>query len=168
MGARSHPPLKVTLASGEAVELADELGNLVMVAASMRLSSSGVGLFVVTPSLFFRRQSVFHRLGELGLGMEAALALPSGTFAPYTNIRTYLVVIRPKPSTRMFVAQLSADTNTNSQVISNFRQGLEGGSLELGRLVTADTFQSIDHLRASDAMTALKNASAFQPQILRS
>ena len=154
MGARSHPPLKVTLASGEAVELADELGNLVMVAASMRLSSSGVGLFVVTPSLFFRRQSVFHRLGELGLGMEAALALPSGTFAPYTNIRTYLVVIRPKPSTRMFVAQLSADTNTNSQVISNFRQGLEGGSLELGRLVPADTFQSIDHLRASDAMTA--------------
>ena len=154
IGARSHPPLKVTLASGEAVELTDDLGNLVMIASAMRLSSSGVGLFIVTRSFFLKQQSVLRRFSELGLGMEAALELPSGTFAPYTNIRTYLVVIRPKPSTRMFVAQLSADTNTNSQVISNFRQGLEGGSLELGRLVPADTFQSIDHLRASDAMTA--------------
>ncbi len=152
MGARSHHPLKVTLATGEAVELADELGNLVMVAASMRLSSSGVGLFVVTPSFFFKQQSVFHRFSELGLGMEAALALPSGTFAPFTNIPAYLVVVRRKPSTRMFVAQLSADTNTNLQVIANFRQGTEGGSLELGRFVESDSFRSIDHLRASEAL----------------
>ncbi len=162
MGARAHHPLKVTLPSGEAVELADELGNLVMVAASMRLSSSGVGLFVVTPSFFFKQQSVFHRFSELGLGMEAALALPSGTFAPYTNIPAYLVVVRRRPSTRMFVAQLSADTNTNRQVIANFRQGTEGGSLELGRFVAADTFRSIEHLRASEAMTAAEKRFGVQ------
>ncbi len=162
MGSRAHHPLKVTLTSGEAVELADDLGNLVMVAASMRLSSSGVGLFVVTPSFFFQQQSVFHRFGELGLEMEAALALPSGTFAPYTNIPAYLVVVRRRPSTRMFVAQLSADTNTNTQVIANFRQGTEGGSLELGRFVAADTFRSIEHLRASDAMTAAEKRFGVQ------
>jgi hypothetical protein len=162
MGARAHHPLKVTLPSGEAVELTDDLGNLVMVAASMRLSSSGVGLFVVTPSFFSKQQSVFHRFGELGLAMVAALALPSGTFAPYTNIPAYLVVVRRRPSTRMFVAQLSADTNTNTQVIANFRQGTEGGSLELGRFVTADTFRSIEHLRASDAMTAAEKRFGVQ------
>lgn len=162
MGARAQHPLKVTLSSGQAVELADDLGNLVMVAASMRLSSSGVGLFVVTPSFFFKQQSVFHRFSELGLGMQAALALPSGTFAPYTNIPAYLVVVRRKPSTRMFVAQLSADTNTNLQVIANFRQGTEGGSLELGRFVAADTFRSIEHLRASDAMTAAEKRFGVQ------
>lgn len=162
MGARAHHPLKVTLTSGEAVELTDDLGNLVMVAASMRLSSSGVGLFVVTPSFFFKQQSIFHRFSELGLGMEAALALPSGTFAPYTNIPAYLVVIRRKPSTRMFVAQLSADTNTNLQVISNFRQGTEGGSLELGRFVEPDSFRSIDHLRASEAMAAAEKRFGVQ------
>lgn len=162
MGARAHHPLKVTLTSGEAVELTDDLGNLVMVAASMRLSSSGVGLFVVTPSFFLKQQSIFHRFSELGLGMEAALALPSGTFAPYTNIPAYLVVIRRKPSTRMFVAQLSADTNTNLQVISNFRQGTEGGSLELGRFVEPDSFRSIDHLRASEAMAAAEKRFGVQ------
>jgi hypothetical protein len=162
MGARSHNPLKVTLASGEAVDLTDDLGNLVMVAASQRLSSSGVGLFVVTPSFFFKQQSVFHRFGELGLGVEAALALPSGTFAPYTNIPAYLVVVRRKPSTRMFVAQLSADTNTNRQVIDNCRQGTEGGSLELGRFVESASFRSIDHLRADDALSSAETRFGVQ------
>ena len=161
-GARSHLPLKATLSSGDAVELVDDLGNLILVAASMRLSSSGVGFFVVAPSFFFKEQSVFHRFGELGLGMEAALALPSGTFAPYTNIPAYLVVVRRRPSTRMFVAQLSADTNTNLQVISNFRQGTEGGSLELGRFVEPKAFRSIEHLRASDAMTAAEKRFGVQ------
>jgi hypothetical protein len=162
MNARAQHPLKVTLSSGEAVELTDDLGNLVMVAASMRLSTSGVGFFVVTPSFFFKQQSVFHRFSELGIGMEAALALPSGTFAPHTNISAYLLVIRRKPSTRMFVAQLSADMNTNRQVLSNFQQGTEGGSLELGRFVAADTFRSIEHLRASDAMTAAETRFGIQ------
>ncbi len=162
MGARAHHPLKVTLPSGDAVELADDLGNLIMVAASMRLSSSGVGLFVVTPSFFFKQQSVFHRFSELGLGMEAALALPSGTFAPYTNIPAYLLVVRRRLSTRMFVAQLSADPNTNLQVIANFRQGTEGGSLELGRFVTTDAFRGIEHLRASEAMTAAEKRFGVQ------
>lgn len=162
MGARSHHPLKVTLASGEAVELADDLGNLVLVAASQRLSSSGVGLFVVTPSFFFKQQSVFRRFSELGLGMEAALALPSGTFAPFTNIPAYLVVVRRKPSTRMFVAQLSADTNTNLQVIANFRLGTEGGSLELGRFVEPDSFRSIDHLRADEALRTAEKRFGVQ------
>lgn len=161
-GARSHFALKATLSSGEAVELADDLGNLILVATSMRLSFSGVGLFVVTPAFFFKQQSIFHRFSELGLGMEAALALPSGIFAPYSNINAYLVVVRRKPFTRMFVAQLSADTNTNLQVIANFRQGMEGGSLELGRFVEPDSFRSIGHLRASDAMTAAEKRFGVQ------
>lgn len=161
-GAKSHFPLKAILPSGEAVELADDLGNLILVATSMRLSSSGVGLFVVTPSFFFKQQSIFHQFGELGLGMEAVLALPSGTFAPYTNISAYLVVIRRRPSTRMFVAQLSADTNTNTQVIANFRQGTEGGSLELGRFVDPAAFRGFEYLRASEAMTAAEKRFGVQ------
>ena len=98
MNAKSATPLKVTLPRGDTVESRDDLGNLILVAASMRLSSSGVGFFVVTPSFFFSARSVFRQFGDLGLGVEAALALPPGTFAPYTNIPAYLVVVRRKPS----------------------------------------------------------------------
>lgn len=153
MGARAQHPLTVTLQSGGVVELADDLGSLIMVAASMRLSSSGIGLFVITPSFFSKRQSIFHRFNELGLGIAAALVMPSGTFAPYTNISTYLVVVRRTPSTRMFVAQLSADPSTNHQIIANFHRGTDAGSSALGQFVISDAFRGIEQLRASEAMT---------------
>lgn len=166
IGVRSYHPVKVTLASGETVELSDDLGNLIMVAASQRLSSSGRGLFIVAPYFFFKKHSVFHRFDELGLGIEAALALPSGTFAPYASTSAYLVAVRRKPSTRMFVAELSSDTNTNLQVIANFQQGIEGGSLELGRFVESASFRSIDHLRAEEALTSAETRFGFQSSTL--
>ena len=72
MGAKARNPLTVTDIAGEKVELRDDLGNLVMVSASLRLSSNGVGLFVVTPSFFFSQRSVFRHFSELGLAAEAA------------------------------------------------------------------------------------------------
>jgi hypothetical protein len=150
MGARSANPLKVATAAGEKLELRDDLGNLVMVAASLRLSSSGVGLFVVTPSFFFSQRSVFRQFGVLALGVQAALALPSGTFAPYTNIPAFLLVVTRKPAARMFVAQLSGDENTNFQILDNFRQAREGGPLELGRFVDPLSFTSLEAIRTTE------------------
>jgi hypothetical protein len=149
IGARSAHPLNISTPSGN-LELRDEFGNLLMVAASMRLDPSGVGLFVVTPSFFSSPRSVFRHLETLGLGIEAALALPSGTFAPFTNIPAYLVVVRRKLVTRMFVAQLSSDANTNLQVVDNFRHSTEGGTLELGRFVDANSFISLGAIRTAE------------------
>lgn len=150
MGARPANPLKVTTASGEKVDLRDDLGNLVMVAASLHLSSSGVGLFVVTPSFFFSYRSVLRQFGVLGLGVQAALALPSGTFAPYTNIPAFLLVVSRKEAARMFVAQLSGDEKTNLQILENFRQAREGGTLELGRFVDTLSFSSLEAIRTAE------------------
>lgn len=150
MNARSGSPPVVTGASGEKVELRDSAGNILMVVASLHLSPSGVGLFVVTPSFFFSQHSVFRQFGGLGLGVEAALALPSGTFAPYTNISAYLVVVRRRPAERMFVAQLSGDEKTNLQILDNFRQAREGGTLELGRFVAPLSFTSLETIRTTE------------------
>ena len=154
MNMPSRQPLKLTLPSGEVTEVADDVGNQLLVASTMRLSPAGMALFVVTPSFFFSPRSVFRRLNDFGIGVEAAFSLPAGTFAPLTTIPAYLVVVRRRIISRMFVAQLSADTNTNLQVIANFRQATEGSSLELGRFVEAESFRSIEHLRFSEAMAA--------------
>ncbi len=166
MGGRPNHPLSVTLSSGEVVELADDLGNLVLVEASRHLSQSGLGLFVVTPSFFWKPKSVFRQFSKLGLGLEAALFLPPGTFAPYTNIPAYLLIVRQQTSERMFVGQLSVDTNTNLQVIENFRQGREGGSLELGRFVSPDSFRGFDHIRASEAIKSAEKQFGIQSSSL--
>ena len=134
MGAQ-EARLEVKLPSGRTMELSDSVGNLVLVAASMRLSSSGVGLFVVTPTFFLTQRSVFRLFDNLDLGVEAAFTLPPGTFAPVTNVPAYLVIVRRKLSTRMFVAQLSGDANTNRQIIGNFRKKRGKLVAELGRFV---------------------------------
>lgn len=150
MGLRSSHPLSVSDSSGDSVELRDDLGNLLLVAASLKLTDHGIGLFVVTPSFFFSQRSVLRQFGVLGLGIEGALALPSGTFAPLTNIPAYLILVRRKSITKMFVAQLSADTNTNNQIVDNFKHDREGGTLELGRFVDAQSFTSLEAIRTAE------------------
>jgi hypothetical protein len=150
MGLRTPSSLTVSLPSGEVVDLTDDLGNRVMVSASLHLSLGGLGLFVVTPSFFFSRRSVFRQFGALGLGTDAAIALPPGTFAPYTKIGAYLVRVRRRPAQRMFVAELSSDQKTNVQVFNNFQDRQEGGTLELGRFVEPQSFRGLSALRAED------------------
>ena len=149
-GLRSSKPLIAITKPGHDLELRDDLGNLILVSASLHLSPSGMGLFVVTSSFFSSQRSVFRQFSELGLGVQAALGLPSGTFAPYTNIPGLLLVVGRTPTDRMFVARLSGDAKTNLQILDNVEHAQEGGSLELGRFVDPLTFTSLEAIRTAD------------------
>ena len=52
----------------------------------------------------------------------------------------------------MFVAQLSQDAPTNSQIVANLRDGRADGALELGRFVTPVGFRSLDVLRLNEQL----------------
>ena len=149
---KASQPLTVRGLDGSDIVLRNDIGNQILVAASMRLSAEGIGLFVVPSSFFFLGSSVFQHFGALGLSLDAALALPAGTFAPQTGIPTSLIIVRKRPISKMFVAQLSSDSNTNSQVISNFTNGEEGGSLELGRFVDPLSFKGLNQIRAQERL----------------
>lgn len=150
MNARANHPISVSTPAGHDVDIRDDLGSQILVTASMRLSADGVGLFVVTPSFFFSPRSIYRKLSELGLGLDAALALPSGTFAPHTNTPSYLAVIRKRPVSKMFVAQLSIDSNTNLQILSNLKNSEEGASLDLGRFVDPLSFRGLNVIREQE------------------
>ena len=150
-GAKSNRSLTLTRKDGTPLELWDDLGNLIIAAATAQLSETGLGLFVIPPSFFFPR-SILRKFPALGFGIEAALALPSGSFAPHTNIAAYLVAVRKREIPRMFVAQLSSDANTNSQIITNLREGKEGGTLDLGRLVDPFSFTGLHQIRMEERL----------------
>ncbi len=151
-GMRASQAVELRGKSGEPVRCSGDLGSLLLAAASSLLSPNGIGLFVVTPGFFFQQGSVLHDLPRLGLGVAAALALPAGSFAPFTNIATYLVVVRKQASALMFVAQLSQDPHTNRQVVANLREKRADGALELGRLVKPDEFRGLDSLRLAEQL----------------
>jgi hypothetical protein len=151
---------------GHKIELRDFLGPLILVTAAMRLSTNGVGLFIVPLSFFLSGRSVLRQFAKIGLTIQGALALPSGTFTPFTNISTFLVIVKKKgTSDHMFVAQLSSDTKANDQIIANFREGKEGGTLELGRFVDAQSFRGLNAIRTTERFEAA--ASKFDaPSVL--
>jgi hypothetical protein len=165
-GARTNEALTLADVAGNSIELKDDLGNLILAAATARLSEMGIGLFVVPPSFFFAGRSVLNRFAELGFNVNAALSLPSGSFAPYTAISTYLLVVTRSAPKPMFVAQLSSDPNTNSQILANFGNGVEGGAVELGRYVEAVNFRGIDLLRAGDYFETASNQIGFPAVVL--
>lgn len=165
-GARASKTLTLADTTGNPVELRDDLGNLILAAATARLSENGVGLFVVPPSFFFSERSVLKRFAELGFNVDAALALPPGSFAPYTAISTYLLVVTKSPPKTMFVAQLSSDPNTNSQILANLANATEGGAVELGRYVETLDFRGIDSLRAGDYFATASKQIGFPAVVL--
>lgn len=158
MGLRSSRPLTVTAPSGRSIELRDDVGGQIMVAASMRLSPKGFGFFIVPKMLFFSERSALRQFDELGLGLEAALALPPGTFAPVMNISGYLIVVRRKKIEKLFVAQLTSDQATNEEVIGNFWSTREGASLELGKYVETSTFRGLEAIRSTERFAAAEDS----------
>jgi hypothetical protein len=78
--ARTDRTLTLADTAGKLIELRDDLGGLILAAATAWLSSNGVGLFVVPQSFFISSQSVLKRFVELGFNVDAALALPPGSF----------------------------------------------------------------------------------------
>jgi hypothetical protein len=110
-----------------------DLASALVAAGSIRLAADGIGLFVVSPDFFFGRHSIVKELPRLGLGLVAALALPVGSFAPFRNVPTYLVVVERRDSDQMFVARLSHDAQTNRQIVANLRHQQVDGPLDLGR-----------------------------------
>jgi hypothetical protein len=165
-GARTSETLTLADTAGNPVELRDDLGNLILTAATARLSENGVGLFVVPQSFFLAERSVLKRFAEFGFNVDAALALPPGSFAPYTAISTYLLVVTKSPPKPMFAAQLSGDPNTNSQILANLNNGLEGGAVELGRYVEALDFRGVDSLRAGDYFATASKQIGFPAVVL--
>lgn len=151
-GGKTQKKLKINTLDGYEVELDDDFGQQILILASMNLSTDGIGLFVVAPSFFFSPHSVFLQFSTLGLGLEAALELPAGTFAPVTNIRSYLVIVRKHTVSKMFVGQLSNDSNINLQILSNLKNGKEGDLLELGRFVDAQSFKGLDAIRIQEKL----------------
>jgi hypothetical protein len=155
MGMRSGQAMEVRGADGKALTLAPELGEAILLKAVEHMAADGMALFVMPASFLLRANSVRHRLAELGWGLEAAFELPAGSFLPYSGVLTTLVVVRKCRVDRLFVGQLSNDAASTAAVIANYLAQRDGGSVEMGCYVEANSFRSIGALRAARELDEL-------------
>ena len=156
IGLKSERTLRIKGATGEMLDIRDSMGNLVLTSASAKLSQAGLSIFVVPLSFISSQNSVFHRLSEIGLGVEAVFALPSGALGSNTDIQSYLVVIRRGSITRMFVGKFSNDTQSNLQIVSNFKNRKTDGPPEFGRYVDPRRFAGFSAMRLAERIEEAK------------
>ncbi len=164
-GARSNKTLDLLLETGENVSLKDDLGNLIIASICQKLKPDGIGIFIVPPSFFWAHRSVYNHFEKLGLSVKVALFLPRGTFAPYTGIETYLVVIKKQVTNKIFVAQLSYDLIVNEKIIANYKNVVTGEYVELGRFVEASTFKGINSILREERIEKAKEEFSYKGKI---
>jgi len=164
-GAKSNRTLELSSTTGEIIRLKDDLANLIIASICQKLKTDGIGIFVVPPSFFWARRSVYNHFEKLGLSVKVALHLPRGTFIPYTGIETYLVVIKKQITNKLFVAQLSYDLIVNEKIVANYKNGDTGEYVELGRFVEASSFKGINPILRDERIEKAKEEFSYKGKI---
>jgi hypothetical protein len=131
------------------IEVVDDFGRVAVLRTLSNLSEAGRAAIIVTPSFFFQRgeKAIISALPKLGLYLDAAISIPSGSLLPLTNIETYLLFISRKESEKLFVGQLSTNTDRNKGLLANLRNRKESKKdPAMGRLVSASDFSGFNAL----------------------
>ena len=160
------PPSSLTLTLEDSVvQLKDDWGNLIILKTALLLNSEGVGFFVVPLSFLKKRgeSKVYTNLERFGLFIDAILSLPSGTFAPATQIPGLLLIIRKKKPSRLFVGELTTDLSYRDTLLKNLKARKTGKTPHLGALVESTSFRSFSTLVAEYEIKALAKELGLSP-----
>jgi hypothetical protein len=132
---------------GQPVRLRGDYAERLMIESAQKLLDDGVALFVVDNAFFYRTRSAFQHLDKFGLFVHAAFALPLRTFMPSVGLSAgYLIVIGKNRPSKLFVAQLTDEEDSNRPALRNFLKHKAGGELQFGRYVENDAFEGIEKI----------------------
>ncbi|MBV6716566.1 hypothetical protein [Paenibacillus chitinolyticus] len=153
---------KIILQAGDSIEtVSDSMELLLLLQACTRLSAEGTALFVVA-SRFFGSNS-FRHLSSIGIHLEAIVHFPPGTFAPYTDISTYLIVLRQIDVPKMtFLAEIGSEDDIQP-VIRNMTSSKQGRILEHGTFVDPHSFRSFKAIQLAFDINQLSRRMNLEP-----
>ncbi len=147
------------------IEFHDDYASFLLLRASLLLNDSGSGLFLLPPRFIADRgeRKVITHLNRFGLWIDAVFHLPSGVFAPATQIGGLLVVVRRESKPNIFVGEITADASQRKILLGNLRARREGKTPHLGALVEIGPFRSFPALVAQQEINGLARASGLAP-----
>lgn len=117
---------------------------------------------------FFQSVS-FKHLSLIGIHLEAIVHFPPGTFSPYTQLSTYMVVMgRTVPSTRLtFVAEIGSEDDIQP-VLNNMASAKKGKTLERGTFIDPYSFSSFKEIQLARDIRQLSQRMNLTPVIMTS
>ncbi|WP_258298177.1 hypothetical protein [Paenibacillus peoriae] len=158
---------KIMVKIRERVEtIVDPMELLILFQACTKLNQKGTALFVVLPR-FFESATYLH-LSSIGIHPEAIVHFPPGTFGPYTQISTYMVVLRRVDASRLtFIAEIGSEDDIQP-VLHNMAAGKEGKTLERGTFIDPNSFSSFKALQLARDIRQLSRRMNLTPVTLTS
>ncbi|MBA7515106.1 hypothetical protein ES705_07144 [subsurface metagenome] len=133
-----------------------------LIECSSQIYENGILVFLVSPRFVFNEKTK-ALLVENEISINGLFHLPEGTFAPNTNISSYLVVASKEKSEKCFVAELTSNESTNQVIFNNYKKKQKGKSIQLGRLVNYNTFTSFRALVYSEKIETLGKRTGLAP-----
>ena len=129
------------------------------------LAQDGKLIFLVSNS-FLMHDKGKEALNKQGLFVDAVFSIPSGAFAPITNITSNLILISKQSKVKTFVAEISQDDTTNKTILHTFKNQKEGRALQLGCFVDFLEFKSLNALISEKEMQELVKRIGYPPILL--
>ncbi len=133
-----------------------------LVKCSSQLDENGTLIFLMSPKFIFDKK-IKAILIENEISINGLFHLSEGTFAPNTNISSYLVVASKGKSEKCFIAELTSNESTNQVIFNNYKKKIKGQSIQLGRIVNFNTFTSYSTSVLSEKMETLGKRTTLAP-----
>ncbi len=161
----SFPPfgMRTQYISGEKSPF--DFATTLLLKCGGHLAQDGKLIFLVSNSFLMDNQGK-EALNKQGLFVDAVFSIPSGAFAPMTNITSNLILISKQIKEKTFVAEISQDDTTNKTILQNFKNQKEGKAIQLGCFVEYMEFKSFNALKSEKEMQDLVKRISYPPIFL--
>ena len=133
-----------------------------LIECTSQLAKNGILVFLVSPRFVFDKK-IKALLIQYKISIDGLFHLPEGTFSPYTNISSYLVLASIGKKEKCFVAELTSNESTNNVIFNNYKKKEKGKSIQLGRLIKYDTFTSFKALVSSEKIEIMGKRTGLDP-----
>ncbi len=160
----SFPPFVMQTQNINGEKSSFDFATTLLLKCGEHLTQDGKLIFLVSNS-FLMNDKVKEALNKQGLFIDAVFSIPSGAFAPTTNIPSNLILITKQNKEKAFVAEISQDDTTNKTILHNFHIQKEGKAIQLGCFVEILEFKSFNALRSEKEMPDLVKRIGY-PSIL--
>jgi len=161
----SFPPFGMKTQSINGTKSPFDFATTLLLKCSEKITDEGKLIFLVSNS-FLMNDKGKEALKKKGFYVEAVFAVPTGAFAPLTNIASNLIVVSKTVKEKTFVAEISQDNTTNKTVLQNFKKQKEGKAIQLGSFVDLMEFKSLNALVSEKEMQELVKRIGYPPILL--
>ncbi len=128
-----------------------------------RLKDDGIACFSFASSILHNKMKIRELFRAIGCDFYAFIHLPFGSFAPYTNLESYLVVVGKQKADKLFVGQFYPDENHINELVNNYLKRGNGKLPAQGCVVSFEEFDGFQSIENNEKISAIVQRMGLQP-----